>query len=128
MAIKGTPVSDEFFILIKIKLAALGQMKHPVVTGSMEPLIAVGSWIEVKPCKIKDLNQFDIIVFHQFEKLICHYVWYFSKLKQDEVITRSLVGGEDMPINENHLLGRVVNFDISKFQRFKIFLKNMRRK
>jgi signal peptidase I len=108
----------------KIHLKATGEYQGRIATGSMEPLIIVGDIIKVEAVKLEQLQKFDIIVFYQHEKLICHFVWHKSRFgNQDEVITKSLIGGEDLPIKKEFILGRVTNFQLSFFDKIKMSWK-----
>lgn len=108
----------------RIQLKKNGEYQGRIVTGSMEPLIMVGDIIKVEAVKLEQLEKFDIIVFYQNEKLICHFVWHKNRFgNQDEVITKSFVGGEDLPINKEFILGKVTNFKLSFFDKIKMTWK-----
>lgn len=115
------------FIKLKKRLQKLSQLDFNICSGSMAPLIMVGDQISVKPIE-QDLSPFDIIVFWNGEQLIAHFVWHKNRIKvfkKESVITRSLQNPyeNDLPINEENILGYVTNFEISTFTKISIFLK-----
>lgn len=116
-------ITTEQFLIYKKKLHKQGEIISTVVTGSMEPLIPVGSKAVIKPYDFKKLQKYDIIIFLQRDKLICHFVWHFSRMKKGELITKSLIGGEDMPICKDDFLGIVDNFQITTLQKLTFIWK-----
>lgn len=108
----------------KIQLKATGKYQGKIVSGSMHPLIKIGDIIQVEAISLEQLEKFDIIVFYQNEMLVCHFVWHKSRFgNQDEVITKSLIGGEDLPIKKELILGRVKNFKLSLIDKIKMSWK-----
>jgi signal peptidase I len=113
-------------------LADHGMLAFPIVSGSMEPLIKVGDTIIVEPSSTP-LQPFDIVVFRREDKLICHYVLHLNRLPGPDGLARIITRGlnsnsEDFPVAVNEILGRVTNFKISFFMRFRQALKMMRRR
>ena len=94
--------------------------KGKIVSGSMEPVIKIGEEILVV-VKAKDIKKFDIIVFKQNNKLICHYLWSINKMIDPKLMqTRSLLGGKDFPIREEDYIGKVVSHKLSVWRILKI--------
>lgn len=102
------------------ELKKLKTFKGVIVSGSMIPVINVGETIEVEVGNL-DLKRFDIVVFFSKDRLICHYVWRMNRIVKPILIqTRSLSGGLDLPIALEDYLGKVTNFQLSGWQKFKI--------
>ena len=95
--------------------------KVRILTPSMAPLILVNDMVVVSPLP-KDLNKiepFDILVFWQKDKLICHF---FIKNENGIYITRGLNNKyNDEPVQEDHLYGIVIKPKVGRIKRF--FLK-----
>ena len=76
-----------------------------VATGSMYPTIEVGDIVIVNITK--DVKENDIIVYKDEENFITHRI---VKKTSEEIITKGDANNtEDAPINENAILGKVVN-------------------
>jgi len=102
----------------------LGQpfFKGTIVSGSMIPVIQIGEEILVE-VKAKNLKRFDIIVFVQNERLICHYLWSHNQFFEPILLqTRNMGGGKDYPIKEEDYLGKVLSHRLSFWQKLKILL------
>lgn len=100
-------------------------IKYKVISDSMIPLIPVGAEILITPVKDASiLKRFDILVFKVEDKLICHYLWHVNKVfDQGKIVTRNLKdGGCDIPFEFNKVHGRVTNFRLSGWHKFKIAL------
>jgi hypothetical protein len=99
-----------------------------VVSGSMEPLIMTGSQIDVAPVvALDELRVFDILLFWNGRLLICHYLWHINAIPNADgsrtVVTRPLAfNGEDLPVPEDHILGKIVSHKISFWRKLKIIL------
>lgn len=105
---------------VKTKILSQPFFKGKIVSGSMIPVIQIGEEIVVD-IKAKELKRFDIIVFVQDEKLICHYLWTMNKIVTPLLLqTRSMGGAKDYPIREEDYIGRVVSHRLSFFQKLKI--------
>jgi signal peptidase I len=102
-------------------------IKYKIVSDSMTPLISIGDEIIIKKLEpgLK-LKKFDIILYQNGEKLMCHYFWHQNKLfDQGFIITRNLKSGNfDYPFELNNVLGVVINFKINFLLKFKIILKD----
>ncbi|MGZ3688907.1 MAG: S24/S26 family peptidase [Bdellovibrionota bacterium] len=103
-----------------------GPTAFTVVTGSMEPLIATGSRIVVEAVS-GPLEVFEIVLFWDGQStLICHYILHANAIRGPggirSYVTHSLRGGEDLPIPENQILGRVTNHRLSRATRWRIVL------
>lgn len=107
------------FNILKIKLQKEGSLKLNIASESMQPWIWKGSKIEIRPINSKDLKPFDIIVFFQDKKLICHFLY----IKDDTfLITKGLKSFKfDEKINYGQLLGICTSHKPNWLQRF--FLK-----
>lgn len=112
------------FALLKNKIKT-EPINFRIVSDSMLPLIKVGeeiSMIKLPPT----LNIFDIIVFYDKGKLICHFVWQDQKQFNGAVITRSLKDPykNEVPRDYKNLLGWVPSKKISWTCKTKIILLN----
>jgi hypothetical protein len=106
-----------------------GKVRFTAASGSMEPLIMTGSQIEVGPIdSFDDLRTFDILLFWNGERLICHYLWHINTLTNPDgertVVTRPLASyqGEDLPVPTGHILGRIISHKISFWRKLAIIL------
>ena len=107
---------------IKADILALPVFKGKIVTGSMLPVIQIGEKIIVE-VKARNIKRFDIIVFVQDKKLICHYLWNINRFIEPLLMqTRSLGGRKDYPIGEADYIGKVVSHKLSFFRKLKIIL------
>lgn len=105
---------------VKKSILSNSFFKGKVVSGSMEPVVMIGDDIVVE-IKSLDLKRFDIIVFVQDQKLICHYLWTTNKFIRPILMqTRSMSGARDFPIKEENYIGKVVSHRLSFFQKMKI--------
>ena len=109
-------IDIDAFQKLKMNLKTQNSKLFQVVSGSMEPLIATGEFIEVKALR-ESPRRFDILVFWSDEILICHYLWHVNQIRfsngEHILITRSLRGQEDIPFSESKLLGKVISHRIS---------------
>ncbi len=111
-------------IILKKMIKKFGSIELKVKGVSMQPLISENETIYIKELS-KELKRFDIIVFHQDQKLIVHYFWQKNRYFSDNgevYLTRPLnpIRGYDIPINKNDILGIVDNIKITKYLKFKI--------
>jgi hypothetical protein len=93
----------------------------------MEPLIRVGSEIELR--KIGDQEKFqlfDILVFMNNGRLICHYYWHSNEVfDRGLIVTRCLKNkNRDEPFERKNILGIVVNYKISFWMKLKILISD----
>lgn len=90
----------------------------------MEPLIPVGAELLLERAKADSLERFDIIVYEEGEKLMCHYVWKVNMVfSQGDITTKSLkYKKEDVPFSFDKVKGRVVNYEIGFLLKCKILL------
>lgn len=103
-------------------------IKYTIVSDSMTPLIPVGSAITIEKVKdIKELKRFDILVFKENNKLICHYLWHINKIfDQGKIVTRNLKDGAlDVPFEFAKLHGKVTNYRIKRWTKMKIALSDL---
>jgi len=83
------------------------KLHFKIVSDSMMPLIPIGAEIHIeKIAKQTEFKKFDILLFKQGERLVCHYFWH-----QNEVIDKGLIttrclkeGRMDHPLPEIWLL------------------------
>jgi signal peptidase I len=109
-------ITDE----LKKKILEQPFFKGKIVSGSMIPVIEIGEEIMVE-VKAKELKRFDIIVFVQHQKLICHYLWTINKIVEPRLMqTRSMGGGKDFPISEDEYVGRVISHHLNWWHKLKI--------
>lgn len=115
MSGKSELSEEEFKNLKKLKI-----LKSKVVTGSMIPIINIGDEVIVDVGK-KDIKRFDIIVIFQNNKLICHFLWRKNKFVSPILFqTRSMSKNYDLPVKEEHYLGKVVSHKFTLWQKLKI--------
>lgn len=109
---KGKITWEEFEVLRQSKTPLY---KFKIVTGSMDPLIPVGSNVVVDTTA--EIKLSDIIVFWQDNKLICHILWRKNKIISQHgqviLVTRPLFGRRtDLSITANQVLGKVINYHL----------------
>jgi signal peptidase I len=108
----------------ELKASILKQpfFRGKIVSGSMIPVIQIGEEIVVE-VKATELKRFDIIVFVQHEKLICHFLWTMNRVVEPKLMqTRSMIGGRDIPISEDDYIGKVVSHRLNWWHKLKIIL------
>lgn len=98
------------------------EFKYKIASDSMEPLIPVGAEILIEAVKAEEIKRFDILLFEESSKLMCHYVWHVNKtFNKGEITTRNLSFGEkDLPFGFDKVRGRVVNFKLGFFTKCRI--------
>lgn len=93
-----------------------------IVSPSMSPVIKLGDQITVD-VGAPNLKRFDIIVFYENGKLICHYLWSINRIIKPVLFqARNLGGGKDFPCKEENYLGRVVSHQLGFWHKVKAFL------
>lgn len=103
-----------------VKLKSSKTFEGKVVSDSMNPIIKVGDIIQVD-VGVKNLKRFDIIVFHDGSKLICHYLWNMNKIVEPLLLqTRNMRKEKDFPITWEQYLGKVTSHQISFFQKLRL--------
>ena len=110
---------------VKLKKSDQPFHKLNVVTGSMDPLIPVGSTVVVDKQASYKIN--DIIVFWHNKILVVHVLWSINrsiKLKEQEVlVTRALHSKMlDASISRENILGKVVNYRLSFWDLFRLYV------
>lgn len=120
------------FAALRAALRGGGLREIRLVSNSMAPLLPTGARAIVQGCSIGDLKPFEIVVFWQNEKLICHVVCGQGDLPaadgQMTLVTRGLgSGGFDLPVPESWILGRVISHRLTWWQKAK-FIWSTRRK
>ena len=110
---------------IKSRLQKEGRIPIRIVSGSMKPLIEVGETLEMQPHE-NEFHTFDLIVFQQFDRLVCHYVWRNQVDFNNTLVTRSLqdIFTDEVPIPLNQVLGIVKAKKISLLTKLKILFQN----
>jgi len=110
--------------IIKYKILSQKIFRGKILSESMEPVVKKDEEIVVE-VKAANLQRFDIIVFEDGNKFICHYVWSVNKMIEPKLIqTRSMSGIKDFPFKEEHYIGKVISHKLSFWQRIKILLFN----
>lgn len=71
-------MSFEDFLQYKNKINSEKQLRVKIISPSMEPLIRVDQKLTVHKVETQ-LKPFDIIIFFQKDRLICHYIWHINK-------------------------------------------------
>lgn len=105
---------------MKKKILSQTFFKGRIVSGSMVPVINIGEEIVVE-VKARDLKRFDIVVFLDEGKLICHYLWTINRLVEPRLMqTRNTYGHKDFPIREEDYIGRVISHRLSFWRKLKI--------
>lgn len=99
-----------------------------VMSNSMEPLIKVDDEVTVRQLD-KALKKFDIIVYWNGKILVGHYVWHINKHFSREnsliITTRCLSSKwEDLPIQEEQILGVIVSHKISFWWRMRLTFRH----
>ncbi len=115
------------------ELATKGSIKIRARAHSMRPLINDGDELHVVPIlnPLRDLRPGDIIVFRKNNLLLCHVL---INMQKDHVAQGHLFitqgyncDQEDSPVPEFDLLGRVINFKLTRRKfllwRLKIFFR-----
>jgi signal peptidase I len=128
---KGT-LSLKEFVGLKIQLQKNERIAFTVVSGSMEPLIMTGEPITVRRLNDHQLRRYDIVVFFDSHRLVCHYIWHKNFLKSVEglqtFVTRGMPGYDDLPVSEDRILGLVASHKLSKALIVRLHLKYWVRK
>ena len=120
---KGSNLEFDLEILKK-KLARGEEHSLTVVSDSMEPLIKTGE--EVIVCSLPDpqnLKIFDIILFHQGNRLNAHFLTKVD-WKSDHYVTRPLKGSsrQDYPLTYKNIIGLIAYKKLSWWQKLRIVL------
>lgn len=117
--------SFEDFLIYKNILSQKDKILIRIVSDSMAPFISIDEILEIRPLST-DLKRFDILVFWQNDKLICHFLWkahidneyfFFKSLKYPRQ--------SDDSIDKRFLLGRVSHKKLNFYYKLKIFLFNI---
>jgi hypothetical protein len=111
----------EFYILQQ-KISKDGFFISTIQSGSMSPLIPIGSEIKIIPCEARLLKRFDIVVFWHKDRAICHFLWH-RNIIDGKLVTKNLIGGEDIPFDAECLLGKVNNYSINLWLKLRLLLK-----
>jgi hypothetical protein len=110
--------------IIKQKILSQKIFRGKILSESMEPVIKKDEEIVVE-VKAVNLQRFDIIVFEDGNKFICHYIWSINKLIEPKLIqTRSLRGPKDFPFKQEQYVGKVISHRLSYWRKIKILLFN----
>ena len=113
------------------QLRRCGSIDVQIVSGSMEPVIKTGELVTVERLEGRP-KMFDILVFHQNDKFICHYFWKENSHFDNEgknYVTRPLSSrGFDIPFSHRQVLGRVGGKRIGFWRRAVIVVKEILRR
>lgn len=101
-------VTRERFTALK---AAGDLVPLEVITGSMEPLIPVGTKIVVDPGAVP--ARWDVVVYWDGARLICHVLWHCNRLVQSDGVATILAAplegrGVDLVVSVDKILGVAV--------------------
>ena len=120
-------IEREEFFYIKEKLKKQKDtLSMRVISDSMMPLIKIDEIIEVQNCELENLKIFDIIVFWQANKMICHIYWSASPDRPTCILTKSLKYRKnfDIETESSHYLGKVINFHVNIWWKIILTLGN----
>ncbi len=125
-------LSLDDFKLLSLALEHRGQLEMRVVSGSMEPLIMTGELITIKKATAP-LKRFDIIVFWNGDRLICHYIQHINRMVSDDAQKVVITGGlkfsnVDLPCRSENILGIVSSHALSPLTRLKIVTTDLWRR
>lgn len=111
-------IDIEYF---KKKLEINQSAEVRVISDSMRPLIHTGEVLQVKPISTK-IRRFDIIIFDYHGAPMCHFFW--ARTPRNKICTKSLKNPShnDLPIEENKVLGIVQNKKINLLHKLIIYL------
>lgn len=116
---------------LKERLNQSKTIKIKIKSDSMEPLLKVHSDYDLfKIENLADLKRFDIIVFWQVDRYICHFVWkkQICLNTSDEIwITRSLKNKfeDDLPIKKEQILGIIRDYRVSMIDKLICLIGNL---
>lgn len=104
------------------------EIRCVLMSGSMEPLLPVGEEVLIRKVSADELKRYDMIVFKQHGKLICHFVWDRNRFQdpgeEPTWLTRSIQSlNMDLPVKESEILGKVVSHRIGWGLRVKVNLR-----
>ena len=135
------PLSKELswdqFNSLKVLLISKKNIPITIIGKSMLPLIKEGNVVDVESINsILNLKRFDIIIFWQHDKLICHYFWRMNDVFQHKnadgnekkiLVTKPLnpIRRSDQPITEEQILGIVKNYHLSQYLKIKVLWKSL---
>ncbi len=94
----------------------------------MSPLIPVGAIITIRKINENEsLKKYDILLFKNGQRLVCHYFWRENQLfDKGFIITRSIKNmTEDLPFSKTQVLGVVTNFKIGPWLKIKMHLRDI---
>ncbi len=119
-------VKLEEFLLFKKYLSQNQALPLKIASDSMEPLLKIGQEIKLVFKPIDDLRPFDLIVFLENERLVCHFYWHRNSL-DGSILTRSLKNPKlsDFPIHPDFYLGLVPDIRLGFAQKAKVTLLNL---
>lgn len=118
------PVTLELFIKIKKALNEVESLDIHYEGLSMAPILKSGDLLKIQNEKITNLQKYDIIVFWSQGIIISHVFWrtienkdgYFIKTKR----INPLMSDFDPIFKSEYFLGKVNNYKISNFLKFKL--------
>ncbi len=133
IVLKNIKWNTDIFHSVKQRLQDKKKMTFHIASDSMFPLLKKGDLIEVVPLleNRNILKRFDIIIFLDRERLICHYVWNMnttmSSMERPLVVTRSYFNSyeDDIPISYENIMGVVDNYQVPFKKRFSIVFLNL---
>lgn len=107
------------FRALQIKLAHIQSLPLMIQSDSMEPVLKTGCAYIVESKSFEQLQEFDIVVFYQGDRLMAHFLWHFNQI-ENRWQTRSLryPSQKDTPFVQDHYLGVITQPSISRYRRF----------
>lgn len=122
-------ISDKAFNRFREILESGEKLALRVASGSMRPLIQTGEVIFLEKTDLPRV--FDIIVFRQKSKLICHFIKQMNTSPDSNGERVYITGGladlnlEDMPVPQSEILGIVVSHSLSRVTRARILMRRL---
>ena len=115
------------FELLKLKIRH-GPLSIRIISDSMAPLFNAQDTVDAH-LPPRQLNPFDLLVFYERQRLVCHFVWKDQQEFDGTVLTRSLKNPyvNDLPHTSSDILGWVPSKNISFLCKYKILILNLAR-
>lgn len=127
--IQSTLMGDREFRDLQRDLAARGSLRLRVASGSMEPCLAPGEVVEIRPC-VSEPRRFDIVAYWDGKHLICHAFWHANEPGWGAAplfVARGLAPGlgEDLPAPRDQLLGVVASHRLRRREKLLLLLRSL---
>lgn len=108
------------------RLYSRGTMTCRIASDSMQPLLKVGTEVEIVP--VREIDRFDLLVFQYQGRLTCHFVWTLNFIGDPPTITtRSLKNPleDDLPVPLEFVLGKVISHQLDRRTRVWLMARAM---